>query len=150
MIMNLEPGADSGELPKGWPTVTRTDETFTFGLRNPPRMFLHVRGQITYVRDAPVCTPTKKSVGDVVDQVDDDRRVNALMAAHYDRTKTPEVQIQPRDNPGDAPAEVQYSAFARDVMKTMVWTGCVRAKIVPTRLRGVPEPCLVCRRIVED
>jgi hypothetical protein len=111
---------------------------------------LHVRGQITYVRDAPVCAPTKKSVEDVVNQVDDDRRVNALMAAHYNHTKTPEVQIQPRDNPGDTPAEVQYSATAHDMMEAMGLTGYVRTKTLPTHLRGAPEPCLVYRRIVED
>jgi hypothetical protein len=39
MIMNLEPGVDTEELPKGWPTVTRADETFAFGLCNLPRIY---------------------------------------------------------------------------------------------------------------
>jgi hypothetical protein len=97
-----------------------------------------------------VCTPAKNSIEDVVNQVGDDGRVDPLMTAHYNRTKTPEVQMQPQDNPGDALAEVQYSATARDVMKTMVWSGYVCAETVPAHLRGAPEPCLVYRRIVED
>jgi hypothetical protein len=43
----------------------------------------------------------------VVDQVDTDKRIDAMMAANYDHTKTPEIQIQPSDNPNDTPVDVQ-------------------------------------------
>jgi hypothetical protein len=65
------------------------------------------------------------------------------MAANYDHVKTPQIQIQPGDTPNDTRIEVQYSAAAHDVMKTMVWTGYVRTNSIPIHLRGAPDPCLV-------
>jgi hypothetical protein len=59
------------------------------------------------VRDAPVRTPARNPTKDVVDQVDTDKRIDAMMAANYDHTKTPEIQIQPSDNPNDTPVDVQ-------------------------------------------
>jgi hypothetical protein len=72
------------------------------------------------------------------------------MAANYDHVKTPQTQTRPGDTPNDTPIEVQYSATAHDVMKTMVWTGYVRAKTIPIHFRGALDPCLVYRRIVKD
>jgi hypothetical protein len=149
-IMNLEPGVGTGDLPK-WPTVVREHETFTFGsCRLPMGDYKGEREQHTYVRNAPVCTLSKGWSNELPDQVDAVERGYALMVANYDHVEKPLIQIQPGDTPNDTPIEVQYSATAHDVMKTMVWTGYVRARTLPIHLRGAPDPCLVCRRIVED
>jgi hypothetical protein len=148
--VNLEPGVGNGDLPDGWPTVARGSETFTFGLCCLPVDYTGEKGQNTYVRDAPVCSPRQGWPNDRFDQVDADERSYAMMAANYDHVKTPQVQIQPGDTPNDTPVEVQYSATARAVVKMMVWTGYVRTTTIPIHLRGAPDPCLVCRRFVED
>jgi hypothetical protein len=76
--------------------------------------------------------------------------MHALMAANYDHVETPQIQIQPGDAPNDTPIEVQYSAAAHDMTKTMMWTGYVRTNSIPIHLHGAPDPCLAYRRIVED
>jgi hypothetical protein len=134
--MYLEPGVDTEDIPRGWPSVTRGDELFAFGLCELPTRVSNIRGHITYVRDPPTCSPVKNTPDDKVNLVDSSVRVNVTMAAHYNHTKTPEVKIQPHDNPGGTPEGVQYSATVHDVSKTMVWTGYMRTQAVPTHLLG--------------
>jgi hypothetical protein len=148
--MNHEPGVGAGDLPT-WPVVIQERETYTFGsCRLPLGEYKGERGQNTYVRDAPVCALSKGWSDEQPDPVDAVKRGYALMAANHARVKTPQIQIQPGDAPNDTPIEVQYSATARDMLKTMVWTGYARATSIPIHLRGVPDPCLVYRRIVKD
>jgi hypothetical protein len=97
-----------------------------------------------------MCSPATFGPEFVVDAVAEAEVVNVAMAARYDHTESPEIKIQLRDNPEDTPSGVQNSATARDVIKTMVWTGYVTTHAVPTHLLGAPDRCLVYLRIIKD
>jgi hypothetical protein len=97
-----------------------------------------------------MCSPAIFNPEVVVDAVVEAEVVNVAMAAHYDHVKTPEIKIQPHDNPEDTPRGVQNSATAHDVTQTMVWTCYTRTRAVPAHLRGAPNHCLVYRRIIKD
>jgi hypothetical protein len=148
--MNLEPGVGAGDLPT-WPVVIQEREKYTFGsCRLPLGEYKGEQGQNAYVRNAPLCTPSKgwlKEQPNTVDAVEHD---SALMVANCHHVETLRIHIQPDGVPSDTPVEVQYSATAHDTTMTMVWTGYARATSVPIHVRGAPDPCLVYRRIVED
>jgi hypothetical protein len=59
--------------------------------------------------------------------------LNALLAAQFGNTHTPDIQIPIPENPQDTPTEVQNSASARDLTKTMVCTGYTHARAVPNQ-----------------
>jgi hypothetical protein len=105
---------------------------------------------LTYIHTSPMCSPATFDPEFVVDAVVETEVVNVATAAHYDHKKTPEINIQPRDNPEDTPSGFRNSATLLDVTKRMVWIGYMNTRAVPTHLRGVPDHCLVYRRIIKD
>jgi hypothetical protein len=147
IICSLEPGVDAEELPDKWPTIVQGERKYTFGMCEFPT---HESKHLTHIQASPMCSPATFGPEFVVDAVAEAEVVNVAMAAHYDHTDAPEIKIQLRDNPDDAPSEVQNSATARDVPKTMVWAGCVTTRAVPTHLRGTSDRCLVYRWIIKD
>jgi hypothetical protein len=154
-VKNLALGVGAGNLPM-WPVVIQEHETYTFGsCRLPLGEYKSEKKLNTYVRNAPVCAPSKGWLNEQPDPIDADERGYALVAVNYDHANSPRgaavrIQMQPDDNPSDTPDGAQYSATAHDVTKTMVWTGYVRAPSIPIHLRGALGSCLVYRRIVKD
>jgi hypothetical protein len=129
-----------------WTSIIRGECKYAFGMRAfPTRESKH----LTYMQSVPMCSPATSDPECVIDAVDIEV-VQVAIAAHYGHTENPEIKIQPRDDPDDAPSGVQYSATVRDVTKTMVWTRCAQTCAVPTHLRGASDQCLVYRRIIKD
>jgi hypothetical protein len=144
LIMALEVDVAAEELFSRWPTIVIGHQMFTFGICNLPPLSNPCHHN-TYVQISPMCGPYLPAPETAVVNA-----VNVAMAAQFDHADTPDVQIQVRENPGDAPVGAQNSATAQDFARTMVWAGYTHTCVLPTHLRSAPESCLVYRRIVED
>jgi hypothetical protein len=127
LIMSLEVDVGTGELPKKWPTVNMGDEKFTFGLCDLPPL-AYTKKRLCYVNQPPVCSPNLQ-----IPEIPVVNPVNALLVAQFGNTHTPDIQIPIPENPQDTPTEVQNSASARDLTKTMVCTGYTHARAVPNQ-----------------
>jgi hypothetical protein len=86
--MSLEVDVGAGELPKKWPTVNVGNEKFTFGLCNLPPL-AYTRKRLCYVNQPPVRSPNLPAP-----EIPVVNPVNALLAAHFDNTHTPDSKIQ--------------------------------------------------------
>jgi hypothetical protein len=102
----------------------------------------YTKKRLCYVNQPPVCSPNLQ-----VPEIPVVNPVNAMLAAQFDNTHTPDIQIPIPENP---PTGVQNAASAHDLTKTMVWTGYMHTCAVPNQLRSAPESCLIYRRIVKD
>jgi hypothetical protein len=97
LVMSLEGDVGAGEPPERWPTMIMSNQKFTFGLCNLPSL-AKVCENNCYVQASPVCSPYLPAPGIPVVNA-----VNAVVAAHFDNTRAPDIRIHMPENPGDAP-----------------------------------------------
>jgi hypothetical protein len=133
----IEPCVDNTPYPV-WPEYVGEGEKFAFGCCPfPDRNNEWDTSFGACVRSAAMTSlDDVAEPGVAIDQIVDAIRANAGMAARNNQRYATDVAT-------DAiPSEVKYTTTAHDATKTMVWTGYMNTRVVPTCLRRGSGPVL--------
>jgi hypothetical protein len=138
IILCLEPGVDTMELPDRWPTIVQGEHKYMFGVCEFPT---RESKRHAHIHASPMCSPATFDPEVAIETCVEAETANVAVAARYEHAKTTEIKIQPQDNPEDTPSGVRNSAAIRDMTKTTVRVGYMRVRAVPTHPRGAPDRC---------
>jgi hypothetical protein len=140
IVLAIEPRVNIKAYPE-WPEFADKGRKFSFGWCPFPDRMTELN---TYIRTATMTSPDDTRPVLVIDHIVRAIPANVAMVGRNNRHDAADNTIV------DAPSGVQRATTAHDVPKKMVWTGYMRAQVVPTHLRGAPDQCSAYRRIVRD